>query len=106
MYCGISLKCMYIMDWCLYSVPVMQPYADRDSVKNIIYNDEGVDPYGRFFERQEKQGHCSLYAVRNLLETKDVTDYDLHEAAKRVASFTKMKFKTMPTPWDIGRWMQ
>lgn len=67
----------------------MQPYADRDSVKNIIYNDEGVDPYGRFFERQEKQGHCGLYAVRNLLETKDVTDYDLHEAAKRVASLTK-----------------
>lgn len=67
----------------------MQQNADRDSVRDIIYNNDGVDPYGRFFERQEKQGHCGLYALRNLLQTREVTDIDLHDAAKRVASVTK-----------------
>ena len=62
-----------------------------ETAKDVIYNNEGVDPYGRFFMRQEKQGHCGLYAMRNLLESHKITENDLHSAAQRVAHITKDK---------------
>lgn len=74
----------------------------QDSVRNIIYNDDGVDPYGRFFEKQTDEGYCGLYAIRNLLETRDVTAAHLHEAAQQVATLTKDDIKNHAD--SLGFW--